>query len=97
MASPTSSCPPGRTPSPLRLRRLSRGLTQTELAVAAGIPREQLGKIEAGRVDPHLSTIRGIAAALAVDAADLVKEESPAKATSPNSPKSDLGAPGDEA
>jgi transcriptional regulator with XRE-family HTH domain len=56
-------------PSPLRLRRLSLGLTQAELAEAAGLSREQVARLEVGESEPRLSTIKRLAGALGCDPA----------------------------
>lgn len=69
-----------RTPSPLRLRRLTLGLTQREVARIAGISPEQLSNLETGKADPYLSTVLALADALGCEAADLLpfKRETPA-------------------
>ena len=56
-----------------RVRHLRRraGLTQAELADAAGISRATLARIEAEHVDPAASTLRGLAQALGVTVNDL--------------------------
>ncbi len=52
------------TPQDLRERRTEFGLTQTELAEAAGVSQPLIARIEGGDVDPRLSTLRRIVAAL---------------------------------
>lgn len=51
---------------PVRRHREARALTQAELATRAGISRQALGAIEAGRVDPSLSVMLALAEALGV-------------------------------
>jgi len=55
----------------LREIRISRFLTQAELAEAAGIHVDQVGRIERDEVEPRLSTIRKLAAALGVEPSEL--------------------------
>ena len=50
----------------LFLWRFARGLTQAELAKAAGIPRPNLSEIEQGRREVTLGTLRSLALALRV-------------------------------
>lgn len=50
----------------VRRIRLAKKLSQAELAKRAGLSREYVNKIEAGRYDPPLSTINAIAGALGV-------------------------------
>ncbi len=58
-----------------RLRK-QRGLTQAELAEAAGISRVSVADIESGRRDDvKLSTIKALAAALQVDNYALFSDE----------------------
>jgi transcriptional regulator with XRE-family HTH domain len=70
-----------RTPSPLRLRRLTLGLTQADVAAATGLSREQLSRIETGGCSPHRSTRRLLAVALAADLDDLFPTNSEGPAT----------------
>ena len=62
-----------RTASPLRMRRVELGLTQAELASAAGRSREQVSRIETGLCDPHVSTLRAYAGVLDCDVTELVE------------------------
>ena len=56
----------------LRRYRRGRNLTQTELAQAAGISVDTVGKLELGyHQRPHPTTLRKLAAALDVDVEDL--------------------------
>lgn len=60
------------TPTPrqmgmtLRKLRQAKKLSQATLAERAGLSREYVNKIEAGRYDPPLSTINALAKALGV-------------------------------
>lgn len=55
----------------LRELRLGRGLSQAELAELAGVSRQLVGAIEAGRHLPRVDSALGLANALAVDVSDL--------------------------
>jgi len=48
------------TPDELRKRRESLGMKQTELAQRAGISQSMVARIEAGNVDPRVSTLSKI-------------------------------------
>jgi len=52
------------TPDELKQRRESVGLKQTELAERAGISQSMVARIEAGNVDPRVSTLNKIVAVL---------------------------------
>ena len=54
---------------PVRMRKL---LTQRELAAKAGVTQATVALLERGRTKARISTVRKLAAALAVDAAELV-------------------------
>jgi DNA-binding XRE family transcriptional regulator len=71
---------PGTT-SPLRERRLERGLTQAELAARAGVSRQLVAAVEAGRNAPAVDAALGLARALG-----LTVEEVFSRPTSPVSP-----------
>ena len=45
------------TPEELRARREALGMKQTELAKRAGISQSMVARIEAGNVDPRVSTL----------------------------------------
>ncbi len=45
------------TPEELRARREALGIKQTELAKRAGISQSMVARIEAGNVDPRISTL----------------------------------------
>jgi predicted transcriptional regulator len=68
------------TPQDLRERRTSLDLTQSALAEMAGVSQPLIARIEGGDVDPRLSTLRRIVAALdeaeggVVRAEDLMNE-----------------------
>lgn len=53
--------------------RDKRGLTQQDLADKAGLSREYISRIEAGRQDPTVGTLEKIAKALKVKLVELVK------------------------
>lgn len=60
-----TSCPPQRRPpNPLRLRRLTLGLTQADLARLAGVSREQVQRLDTGRCVPTWPTAHAVAVAL---------------------------------
>ena len=56
----------------LKKFRQQRKLTQGELAERAGVTREYIARLEAGRYDPSLSTLEKLAKALRVKVNDLV-------------------------
>ena len=56
----------------IRKLRKANGMTQAQLAHAAGILRPNLTRIEAGRHRPTLETLEKVAAALKVPVADLI-------------------------
>jgi DNA-binding XRE family transcriptional regulator len=78
----TFSPPKGTPPSPLRLRRLSLGLTQAELGSYAGLSKEQVRRLEAGACEPLLGTARSLAAALGCAEAEIfpLNDDDPASA-----------------
>jgi transcriptional regulator with XRE-family HTH domain len=57
----------------LKTLRERRGLSQEDLAAAAGISRTYLARLETARQDPTLSTIEKLAKALKVKPPDLLK------------------------
>jgi transcriptional regulator with XRE-family HTH domain len=59
------------------LWRLSRSLSQAELADLSGLPRPNLSDIEKGKQDVTLSTIRSLATALKVSPGTLVNGAPP--------------------
>ncbi len=58
----------------LRRWRLERGLTLRALGVQSGIHAVSLVRLEAGKFDPRLSTLRKLAQALEVSVCDLIDE-----------------------
>lgn len=52
------------TPHELRAMRKKAGLTQEQLAKKAGVSQALIARIEAGTIDPRISTLRKILAAL---------------------------------
>lgn len=62
------------TPDDIRRMRIMAGLTQKELAERAGVSQSLIARIEAGTVDPRLSTLRKILKALIPSMGDLRAE-----------------------
>ena len=58
----------------LRTLRLERGLSLRTLGVMAGIHAVSLVRLEAGKYDPRLSTLRKLAQALEVSVCDLIDQ-----------------------
>jgi len=56
---------------PLRIWREYRGLTQQQLANAAGVGKSYISQIEAGKKQPTVAVLQELARALAVDMEDL--------------------------
>lgn len=56
----------------LRLRRMQRGLSATELARQAGISKATLSGLEAGRANPTVETLDALAVALRIPLTDLL-------------------------
>lgn len=56
----------------LRELRTAKEMSQAALAKRAGLSREYVNKIEAGRYDPPLSTLNSLAKALGVPVAELL-------------------------
>lgn len=48
-------------------------LSQSDLAEKAGVSKTTIIKIEQGKISPHPTTIRKLAAALGVEASDLMR------------------------
>ncbi|MDR9411575.1 MAG: CBS domain-containing protein [Haloquadratum sp.] len=61
------------TPAELRERRTATGLTQSALAEAAEVSQPLIARIEGGDVDPRLSTLRRIVAALDAAEGEIVR------------------------
>jgi transcriptional regulator with XRE-family HTH domain len=64
----------------IKALRLARGLTQTQLAERCkdAVQQPHIARVETGRWEPRLATLRSIAAGLEVDPAVLVRERCPA-------------------
>jgi len=58
----------------LRRLRLGQGLTQEELANAAGLRQALISELEAGKLDVRLDTLSRLAIALDASMADLFSE-----------------------
>ena len=58
----------------LRLLRVQRGLSQERLALAAGIDRAYVGRVERGSENVTVATLEALAGALAVSVATLFAE-----------------------
>ena len=58
----------------LRKARFKAGLTQAELAEKAGTTQTTVARIERDAVQPEVTTVRRLAAALGVSIADLLEE-----------------------
>jgi D-alanyl-D-alanine-carboxypeptidase/D-alanyl-D-alanine-endopeptidase len=52
-----------------------RALTQAEVAERAGVTTATVARIERNEIEPHMTTLRKLAAALEVDPAELVRGE----------------------
>jgi transcriptional regulator with XRE-family HTH domain len=59
--------------SRLKELRLQKFLTQVELAERAGISQRAITQIERDRVEPHITTMRKLAAALGVEPQELMR------------------------
>lgn len=62
----------------LKERREAQGLSQIQVARAAGITEKAVRQIEKGQVSPRLSTARALATALGCSIDELVPEAAPA-------------------
>ena len=69
------------TPEELRQMRKKAGLTQKELAKRAGVSQSLIARIEAGTVDPRLSTLKRI-----IQAINSVSREKPTAGSIMHSP-----------
>ena len=56
----------------LKKQREAKGLSQAALAKRASITREYVNKLEAGRYDPTIGTLRRLAKALGVPVVELL-------------------------
>lgn len=59
----------------MKFRRIEAGMSQTQLAKAAGVTRQTIGLIEAGEFNPSLKLCIAICKALGVTLNDLFWEE----------------------
>lgn len=57
----------------LRARREALGLTQDDVAWSACMDQSYYSRIERGRVDPSIRTVVKVAAALEIDASELLR------------------------
>jgi len=57
----------------IRARRLELGISQEDLGDRSGLHRTYIGHLERGEVNPSLLNILRVAAALDIDAGDLLK------------------------
>ncbi len=57
----------GAEPRSLAFYRLYKGWSQKELAMRVGTSQSYIARVEAGDIDPQVSTLRRIAAALEVE------------------------------
>lgn len=64
----------------LRRLRVERGLSQERLALAAGIDRAYVGRIERGSENVTIATLEAMASALAVPVAELLTAPEPGTA-----------------
>lgn len=55
--------------------RMSKNLSQKEVALSIGINQAQYSRIESGKVEPTLSSLEKIANALNVSVSDFLKED----------------------
>lgn len=58
----------------LRRLRLAKGMTQEELADAAGLRQALISELESGKVDVRLDTLQRLASALGTRPADLLDD-----------------------
>jgi transcriptional regulator with XRE-family HTH domain len=75
VTSVTAEYTPTRTPpSPLRLRRLTLGFTQADVAALSGLSREHITRLEQGVCHPQRRTARDLAVALGCAPSDIFPE-----------------------
>lgn len=58
----------------LKALRIRRALTQEELAQIAGLSKNAVNRLEVGKAEPRMSTLRKLAKALNVDPSELIGE-----------------------
>lgn len=59
----------------IKFYRKQRGLSQKEVSAKIEMNQAQYSRVESGKVDPNLSSLRKIAEALNVSLSDLLKED----------------------
>jgi transcriptional regulator with XRE-family HTH domain len=59
----------------LKTLRVEQALTQEELSDKAGVAPNTVARLERNETEPHMSTVRKIAAALSVEPRQLTKTE----------------------
>ncbi len=59
----------------LKNLRTLRALTQAEVAERAGVTTATVARVERNEIEPRMTTLRKLAAALEVDPAELVRGE----------------------
>ena len=64
----------------LRRLRVERGLSQERLALASGIDRAYVGRVERGSENVTITTLEAIAGAMSVPVAELLVEPAPGAA-----------------
>jgi transcriptional regulator with XRE-family HTH domain len=57
----------------LRHARLARKMTQEEVAERSGVHATEVSRIESGKRDPQVSTVKRLAEAVGVSASDLLR------------------------
>ena len=63
--------------SKIKSIRKAKGFSQKEVALTIGVDQAQYSRIESGKVEPTLASLRKIATALEVRLADFFSEEQP--------------------
>lgn len=58
--------------NPIKAYRTHRGMTQTQLAEAADVPQSMIAKMENGKREGSVATIKAVAAALRVDVDQII-------------------------
>lgn len=64
-------------PRPLSYFRLQKGWSQKQLAARLGTSQSYIARLEAGSIDPQLSTLRRLAAALGIPPSELLDTIAP--------------------
>lgn len=58
----------------IKQTRLNKGIQQIELAVEINMEKSNLSRIEAGRTNPTILSLKKIATALEIEISDLLKD-----------------------